>query len=107
MPPALSAPIPAAPPDAPVRVPFLDLRAITAEHAGELQAAMAGQSGFPEAIERAKIATRQYAKRQSTWFSHQVGIEVQALLVVPKSAVAELQVQQAYQVSVEFLTAPM
>ena len=26
-----------------------------------------------EAIERAKIATRQYAKRQATWFRHQLG----------------------------------
>ncbi|TPN65285.1 tRNA (adenosine(37)-N6)-dimethylallyltransferase MiaA [Mesorhizobium sp. B1-1-1] len=45
----------------------------------ELQAAMAGQSGFPEAIERAKIATRQYAKRQRTWFRHQLGPEWQRL----------------------------
>ncbi len=30
-----------------------------------------------EAIERAKIATRQYAKRQSTWFRHQLGPEWQ------------------------------
>lgn len=37
----------------------------------ELQAAMAGKMGFPEAIERAKIATRQYAKRQATWFRNQ------------------------------------
>ncbi|TIU22769.1 MAG: tRNA (adenosine(37)-N6)-dimethylallyltransferase MiaA, partial [Mesorhizobium sp.] len=29
----------------------------------------------PEAIERAKIATRQYAKRQTTWFRHQLGPE--------------------------------
>ncbi|TPN81638.1 tRNA (adenosine(37)-N6)-dimethylallyltransferase MiaA [Mesorhizobium sp. CU2] len=41
----------------------------------ELQAAMGGQLAFPEAIERAKIATRQYAKRQSTWFRHQLGSE--------------------------------
>lgn len=45
----------------------------------ELQATMAGQSGFPEAIERAKIATRQYAKRQTTWFRHQLGPEWQRL----------------------------
>jgi tRNA dimethylallyltransferase len=36
---------------------------------------MAGELGFPEAIERAKIATRQYAKRQATWFRHQLGPE--------------------------------
>ena len=45
----------------------------------ELQAAMAGRLGFPEAIERAKIATRQYAKRQATWFRHQLGPEWQRL----------------------------
>jgi tRNA dimethylallyltransferase len=38
----------------------------------ELQAAIAGGMTFPGAIERAKIATRQYAKRQTTWFRHQL-----------------------------------
>lgn len=52
-----------------------DLPAMKAIGVRELQAAMAGQSDFPEAIERAKIATRQYAKRQSTWFRHQLGGE--------------------------------
>jgi tRNA dimethylallyltransferase len=37
----------------------------------ELQAVMEGKMPIPEAIERAKIATRQYAKRQATWFRHQ------------------------------------
>ncbi|MGB3388799.1 MAG: tRNA (adenosine(37)-N6)-dimethylallyltransferase MiaA [Pseudaminobacter sp.] len=41
----------------------------------ELQAADAGEISFDEAILRAKIATRQYAKRQSTWFRHQLGQE--------------------------------
>ncbi|WP_019171543.1 tRNA (adenosine(37)-N6)-dimethylallyltransferase MiaA [Pseudaminobacter salicylatoxidans] len=41
----------------------------------ELQAADAGAFGFDEAIARAKIATRQYAKRQSTWFRNQLGPE--------------------------------
>jgi tRNA dimethylallyltransferase len=41
----------------------------------ELQAAMAGAIGFPEAIALAKTATRQYAKRQATWFRHQLGPE--------------------------------
>ncbi|MEP9371763.1 tRNA (adenosine(37)-N6)-dimethylallyltransferase MiaA [Mesorhizobium sp. KR1-2] len=41
----------------------------------ELQAADAGQMAFSEAILRAKIATRQYAKRQSTWFRNQLGPE--------------------------------
>ena len=39
----------------------------------ELSAALRGETGMGEAIERAKIATRQYAKRQSTWFRHQLG----------------------------------
>ena len=41
----------------------------------ELRAAMAGETTFPQAIERAKAATRQYAKRQATWFRHQLGGE--------------------------------
>ncbi len=54
-----------------------DLPAMKAIGVRELQAAMAGQMQFPEAIERAKIATRQYAKRQATWFRHQLGPEWQ------------------------------
>jgi tRNA dimethylallyltransferase len=38
----------------------------------ELQAAMVGEIGFPLAIQRVKAATRQYAKRQATWFRHQL-----------------------------------
>jgi len=45
----------------------------------ELQAADAGEIGFDEAISRAKIATRQYAKRQSTWFRNQLGPEWQRI----------------------------
>ncbi|MFD2055597.1 tRNA (adenosine(37)-N6)-dimethylallyltransferase MiaA [Mesorhizobium calcicola] len=56
-----------------------DLPAMKAIGVRELQAAMAGEIGFPEAIERAKIATRQYAKRQTTWFRHQLGPEWQRL----------------------------
>ncbi|TIU78539.1 MAG: tRNA (adenosine(37)-N6)-dimethylallyltransferase MiaA [Mesorhizobium sp.] len=52
-----------------------DLPAMKAIGVRELQAAMAGELSFPEAIERAKIATRQYAKRQTTWFRHQLGPE--------------------------------
>ncbi|RWI47840.1 MAG: tRNA (adenosine(37)-N6)-dimethylallyltransferase MiaA [Mesorhizobium sp.] len=52
-----------------------DLPAMKAIGVRELQAAMAGELSFPEAIERAMIATRQYAKRQATWFSHQLGPE--------------------------------
>lgn len=32
---------------------------------------LAGQTGHAEALERAQAATRQYAKRQFTWFRHQ------------------------------------
>ncbi|TIS97125.1 MAG: tRNA (adenosine(37)-N6)-dimethylallyltransferase MiaA [Mesorhizobium sp.] len=52
-----------------------DLPAMKAIGVRELQAAMAGELSLPEAIERAKIATRQYAKRQATWFRHQLGPE--------------------------------
>jgi tRNA dimethylallyltransferase len=45
----------------------------------ELSAALAGDISMTEAIERAKIATRQYAKRQSTWFRHQLGPHWQRL----------------------------
>lgn len=41
----------------------------------ELRAAMTGKISFQEAITRAKAATRQYAKRQATWFRHQLGAE--------------------------------
>ncbi|WP_407865995.1 tRNA (adenosine(37)-N6)-dimethylallyltransferase MiaA [Phyllobacterium phragmitis] len=38
----------------------------------EIGAALAGEIAFEEASERAKIATRQYAKRQMTWFRNQL-----------------------------------
>lgn len=41
----------------------------------ELEAALAGRVALAEAIARAKAATRQYAKRQATWFRHQLGPE--------------------------------
>ncbi len=41
----------------------------------ELLAAERGELDRPEAVLRAKAATRQYAKRQSTWFRHQFGPE--------------------------------
>lgn len=41
----------------------------------ELQGALSGHISLDEAIARAKAATRQYAKRQSTWFRHQFGPE--------------------------------
>ncbi|TIV28061.1 MAG: tRNA (adenosine(37)-N6)-dimethylallyltransferase MiaA, partial [Mesorhizobium sp.] len=66
-----------------------DLPAMKAIGVRELQAAMAGQCGFPEAIERAKIATRQYAKRQSTWFRHQLGAEWRRLRPHDQAAVRD------------------
>jgi tRNA dimethylallyltransferase len=39
----------------------------------EFGAALAGELSVEDATERAKIATRQYAKRQSTWFRNQLG----------------------------------
>src|SRR5690606_4541217 len=41
----------------------------------ELLAADRGEISFGEAVERAKAATRQYAKRQMTWFRTQLGPE--------------------------------
>ena len=38
----------------------------------ELGAALRGELSLNEAIGRAKVATRQYAKRQATWFRHQL-----------------------------------
>ncbi|MBB2971067.1 tRNA dimethylallyltransferase [Mesorhizobium sp. RMAD-H1] len=38
----------------------------------EIGAALAGEITFEEASERAKLATRQYAKRQMTWFRNQL-----------------------------------
>jgi tRNA dimethylallyltransferase len=36
----------------------------------QLAAHLAGELSIEEAIEKAKAATRQYAKRQSTWFKN-------------------------------------
>ncbi|MDH4988813.1 tRNA (adenosine(37)-N6)-dimethylallyltransferase MiaA [Aminobacter anthyllidis] len=56
-----------------------ELPAMKAIGVRELAAAMAGEMSFEEAIERAKIATRQYSKRQSTWFRNQFGPEWQRI----------------------------
>lgn len=52
-----------------------DLPAMKAIGVRELSAAMAGDTSFSQAIARCKAATRQYAKRQTTWFRHQLGPE--------------------------------
>lgn len=41
----------------------------------ELAAALGGDISLEEAARRAKAATRQYAKRQMTWFRHQLGAD--------------------------------
>lgn len=41
----------------------------------ELQAADSGEISLSEAVMRAKTATRQYSKRQATWFRNQLGPE--------------------------------
>jgi tRNA dimethylallyltransferase len=43
----------------------------------EIAAALDGRIEMDDAVERAKAATRQYAKRQATWFRHQMGPEWQ------------------------------
>lgn len=42
--------------------------------AQDIAAAQAGEQSWEESIELAKIATRQYAKRQANWFRTQIGI---------------------------------
>lgn len=38
----------------------------------ELSAYLRGEGTLPQALEKCQIATRQYAKRQMTWFRHQI-----------------------------------
>ncbi|OQM77397.1 tRNA (adenosine(37)-N6)-dimethylallyltransferase MiaA [Manganibacter manganicus] len=45
----------------------------------ELLAAQMGKMTLDEAVQRAKTATRQYAKRQTTWFRHQLGPQWQRI----------------------------
>ena len=49
-----------------------DLPAMKAIGVREIEALLKGRLNRSEAIERAVIATRQYAKRQSTWFRNQL-----------------------------------
>ena len=58
------------PPDAPVR------RAIGV---AELDAVAAGRSSLPDAVAAMRLATRQYAKRQYTWFKNQPPADWQRL----------------------------
>lgn len=45
----------------------------------ELLAADRGETTLEEAVARAKAASRQYAKRQATWFRHRLGAEWQRI----------------------------
>lgn len=49
-----------------------DLPAMRALGVRELASYLHGDRGLEDAVESAQIATRQYAKRQSTWFRHQI-----------------------------------
>ena len=49
-----------------------DLPAMRALGVRELAGYLRGESGLEEAVEQAQRATRRYAKRQSTWFRHQI-----------------------------------
>jgi tRNA dimethylallyltransferase len=66
-----------------------DLPAMKAIGVPELKSAIAGVISFDEAIERAKIATRQYAKRQATWFRHQLGSEWRRISLLDSETLAD------------------
>lgn len=65
-----------------------ELPAMKAIGVRELQSAIAGVLPFDMAIERAKIATRQYAKRQATWFRHQSGSEWRRISLADRTEIA-------------------
>jgi tRNA dimethylallyltransferase len=67
-----------------------ELPAMKAIGVRELQSAIAGALPFDVAIERAKIATRQYAKRQATWFRHQLGSEWRRISPAGQEDAAEI-----------------
>lgn len=54
--------------------PFRDLNALQTVGYNELFAYFDGALSLPEAIEKIKTATRQYAKRQMTWFRKEPGM---------------------------------
>jgi tRNA dimethylallyltransferase len=65
-----------------------DLPAMRAIGVRELMAAQAGAIALDEAIARAKIGTRQYSKRQATWFRNQFGPEWQRVGSAESAALA-------------------
>jgi tRNA dimethylallyltransferase len=56
------------------------LPAMKAVAVRELGAHLRGESDLPEALARATAATRRYAKRQETWFRHQVPANTRNLI---------------------------
>lgn len=56
-----------------------DLPAMRAIGVKEISEVLAGRSEIDKAAELATIATRQYAKRQMTWFRNQLGDDWQRL----------------------------
>ena len=55
----------------------------------ELAGYLRGLSSRDEALERAKAATRQYAKRQETWFRNQLGPDWQRIESIDAALSAE------------------
>ena len=55
--------------------PYRELPALKTVGYAELFDYIDGKLSLPEAIERIKINTRQYAKRQVTWFRKDGGVE--------------------------------
>jgi tRNA dimethylallyltransferase len=53
-----------------------DLPAMKALGVRELAAHVGGRATLAEALAAARVATGQYAKRQSTWFRHQMVAEI-------------------------------
>jgi tRNA dimethylallyltransferase len=68
-----------------------DLPAIKAIGFRELNAADSGHLTFEEAIYRAKVATRQYAKRQATWFRNQLSPLWQRLSMEKNDTLGDLK----------------
>ena len=62
------------------------LPAMKAIGVAELVAVLEGRAALADSIERSAVATRQYAKRQATWFRNQMGPEWQRFDTVEGAA---------------------
>ena len=62
------------------------LPAMKAIGVAELAAVLEGRAALADSIERSAVATRQYAKRQATWFRNQMGPEWQRFDTVEGAA---------------------